>query len=163
MTERSPGAVTLNTLHDDLVSGFVGVRAEFADLRSEMRAGFAGLRTEIRGGVTDLKATLVSGFRSLPTRETSEEMVCLLREGNRLQDERLTQLDRRSREQFLETQQVLHAVVDGQRRLVEGQRAMSVDLKAMSADIKAMSVDIKALVARIDALIRGRGNGDPTA
>ncbi len=135
-----------------------------------MLAGFADLRTEIRGGVTDLKATLVSGFRSLPTRETSEELVRLLREGNRLQEERFTQLDLRSREQYLETQQVLHAVVEGQRLLVEGQRAMSVDLKAMSADIKAMSVDLKAmsvdlkaLVARIGALIRGRGNGDPTA
>jgi hypothetical protein len=113
--------VTLDTLHDDLGRGFV-----------KMRAGFA-----------DLKATLVSGFRSLPTRETSEEMVRLLREGNRLQEERFAQLDLRSREQHLETQQVLHAVVEGQRLLVEGQRAMSAD--------------IRALIARIDALIRGPG------
>ena len=152
MPERSPGAVTLDTLHDDLGSGF-----------AEMRAGFVDLRTEIRGGFGDLKATLVSGFRSLPTRETSEEMVRLLREGNRLQEERFTQLDLRSREQHLETQQVLHAVVEGQRLLVEGQRAMSAEIKAMSAEIKAMSVDIKALIARIDALIKGRGNGDRTA
>ena len=141
MAERSPGVVTLDTLHDDLARGF-----------AEMRAGFA-----------DLKVTLVSGFRSLPTRETSEEMVRLLREGNRLQEERFAQLDLRSREQHLETQQVLHAVVEGQRLLVEGQRAMSTDVRAVSADVKAMSADIRALIARIDALIRGRGNGDRTA
>ena len=133
--------MTLDTLHDDLGRGF-----------ADMRAGFA-----------DLKVTLVSGFRSLPTRETSEEMVRLLREGNRLQEERFAQLDPRSREQHLETQQVLHAVVEGQRLLVEGQRAMSTDVRAVSADVKAMSADIRALIARIDALIRGRGNGDRTA
>ena len=51
MLERNPDDVTLNTLHEDLRSGF-----------------------------GDLKATLIAGFRSLPTRESSEEMVRLLRE-----------------------------------------------------------------------------------
>ena len=126
MAERHPGDVTLGTLHEDLTAGF-----------AEMRSGFA-----------DLKVTLVTGFRSLPSRESSEEMVRLLREGNRLHEERSTQLDLRIREQHLETQQILHAVVEGQRQLIEGQRGLSAD--------------IKALIARLDALIRGRGDGEPT-
>ena len=69
--------VTIETLHDDLTAGFA-----------------------------DLKATLIAGFRSLPGREASEEMIRLLREGNRIQDERFAQLDLRIREQHLETQQV---------------------------------------------------------
>ena len=64
-------------------------------------------------------------------------------------DERFTQLDLRIREQHLESQQVLHAIAEGQRLLVEGQRSLSTD--------------IKALIARLDALIKGRGNGEPTA
>jgi hypothetical protein len=127
MAEMNPDAVTLSTLHDDLGQGF-----------AEMRAGF-----------TDLKTTLVVGFRSLPTRESSEEMVRLLREGNRLQGERFTQLDVRIREQHLETQQVLHAVVDGQRVLLEGQQSLTGE--------------IRALVARLDTLIDRRGNGERAA
>lgn len=125
MTERNPDDITLHTLHEDLTTGF-----------TEMRAGFADLTGEIRS----VKATLIAGFRGLPTRESSEEMVRLLREGNRLNEARFTQLDLRIREQHFETQQVLHALVDGQRSL---------------------SADIKALIARIDALIRGRSNGEP--
>ncbi|MCI0545618.1 MAG: hypothetical protein L0Z49_14440, partial [Actinobacteria bacterium] len=135
MTEPSPDAVTLDTLHEDLHRGFGDMRAGFADLKNEMRAGFTDLKTEMSTGFADLKAemrtgfgdlktTLVSGFRSLPTRETSDEMARLLREGNRLQEERFTQLDLRTREQHQETQQVLHALVEGQRRLVEGQEAL---------------------------------------
>lgn len=116
MAETNPDAVTLSTLHDDLGQGFA----------------------EMRAGLTDLKTTLVVGFRSLPTRESSEEMVRLLREGNRLQEERFTQLDVRIREQHLETQQVLHAVAVGQHTL---------------------TAEIRALVARLDALIDGRGDG----
>jgi len=58
MLERNPDDVTLNTLHEDLTKGFAEMRSEFGDL----------------------KATLIAGFRSLPTRESSEEMVRLLRE-----------------------------------------------------------------------------------
>ena len=83
MGERNPD-VTIETLHDDLTAGF-------ADLKGEMRAGFA-----------DLKTTLISGFRSLPGREASEEMIRLLRERNRIRDERFAQLDLRIREQHLE-------------------------------------------------------------
>jgi len=149
MAETNPDAVTLSTLHDDLGQGFAEVRAGFADLRTEMRAGFTDLRTEMRAGFTDLKTTLVVGFHSLPTRESSEEMVRLLREGNRLQEERFTQLDLRIREQHLETQQVLHAVVDGQRVLLEGQQSLTGE--------------IRALVARLDTLIDRRGNGGRAA
>ena len=127
MAELNPGGVTLDTLHEDLTQGFA----------------------EMRAGLGDLKATLIAGFRGLPTRESSEEMVRLLREGNRLNEARFTQLDLRIREQHFETQQVLHAVVEGQRLLIDGQRSLSAD--------------IKALIARLDALIRGRSNGEPTA
>lgn len=116
IADDTPG-VTLETLHGD-----------FADLKGEMRAGFA-----------DLKTTLVVGFSKLPTRESSEEMVRLLREGSRLGEERFTQLDHRIREQHLETQQSLHALIEGQ---------------------QSMSAAIKALIA---ALMRGRNNGEPPA
>jgi hypothetical protein len=125
------------------------MQAGFADLKAEMRAGFADLKAEMQAGFADLKLTLVTGFRALPTRESSEEMVRLLRESNRLQEERFTQLDARLREQHLETQQALRAVLDGQRLLLEGQRTLSAD--------------IRALIARIDAIIQGRGDGDRPA
>ena len=152
MTERNPDDVTLHTLHEDLTAGFTEMRAGFADLKGEMRSGFG-----------DLKATLIAGFRSLPTRESSEEMVRLLREGNRLNEERFTQLDLRIREQHFETQQVLHALVEGQRLLVEGQHSLVDGLRLLVEGQQSLSADIKALIARIDALIRGRSNGEPTA
>ena len=127
MTQRNPDDITLVTLHEDLTTGFA-----------------------------DLKTTLIAGFRSLPTRESSEEMVRLLREGNRLNEERFTQIDLRLREQHLETQQVLHAVAEGQRQLLEAQRLLLDGQRSLSADIKA-------LIARLDALIRGRDNGEPAA
>ena len=170
MVERSPEDVTLYTLHEDLQAGFAdlkqevqtgfadlrgavtGLRGEVADLRQEVRTGFADLKTEMR----DVKTTLVTGFSSLPTRESSEEMVRLLRESNRLQEERFTQLDLRIREQHLETQQVLRA-------LVEGQRILTDQVRTLAGGIRDLSADIKALIARLDALIRGRGDGSPTA
>jgi hypothetical protein len=127
MTGPGRPEVTLSTLHEDLTAGF-----------GEMQTAFA-----------DLKTTLVAGFRSLPSRESADEVVRLLRESNRLQEERFTQLDIRIREQHLEVLQILHAVVEGQRQLVEGQRSLSAD--------------IRALIARIDALIKGRRDGDSTA
>jgi len=132
MTDPGRQDITLNTLHEDLTAGF-----------GEMRAGF-----------TDLKATLVAGFRGLASRESSEEMVRLLREGNRLQETRFAQLDVRIREQHLETQQVLHALVEGQHSLLEG-------LRALANEVRNLSADIKALIARLDALIRRRGDGSP--
>lgn len=143
MTEGNPD-VTLNTLHDDLTAGFADLKGELHDLTGELR----DLRGEMRAGFGDLKVTLVAGFQSLPGREASGEMIRLLREGNRIQEERFTQLDLRIREQHLETQQVLHAIVEGQRLLVEAQRGLATE--------------VKALIARIDALIRGRDDGEPT-
>ena len=69
MASGEPEEITLKTVHEDL-----------------------------KGGFADLKATLVAGFRGLTTREKSEEMLRLLRENNRIQEERLTQLDIRIRE-----------------------------------------------------------------
>jgi len=122
MAEPTPEDVTLNTLHEDL------------------SAGFTDLKGEVRGGFADMKATLVAGFRNMPTREDSQEMIRLLRENNRIQEERFTQLDLRIREQHLGIQQVLRSLAEGQRALHE---------------------DIRALIARIDALIKGRGDGSP--
>ena len=153
MTERNPDDVTLHTLQEDLTTGF-----------TEMRAGFADLKGEIRS----VKATLIAGFRGLPTRESSEEMVRLLREGNPLNEERFTQLDLRIREQHFETQQGLHALVEGQRYLLEGtqqllesQRQLWEAHRLLVDDQRSLSADIKALIARIDALIRGRSNDEP--
>ena len=139
MTDRHPDDVTLSTLHGDLTAGFT-------DLKGEMR---------------DLKVTLVAGFASLPGRESAEEMVRLLREGNRLQAERFTQLDLRIREQHLETQQALHAIVEGQRVLADNQRLLVEGQHLFVEGQRSLSADIKALIARIDALIRGRDNGEP--
>ena len=158
MTERNPQDVTLSTLHEDLTAGF-----------AEMRIGFADLKGEVR----EVKTTLIAGFRSLPSRESSEEMIRLLREGNRLQEERFTQFDLRSRERHLEVQQVLHAtaegqrlliegqrsLVEGQRGLVEGQRSLVEGQRSLVEEQRSLSAEIRALIARLDALIRGRGNG----
>ena len=156
MTEQSPDDVTLLTLHEDLTIGF-------ADVRAEMRSGFGDLKGEIRSGFADLKITLIAGFRNVPTRESSEEMERLLREGNRLNEKRFSHLDVRIREQHFETQQALHALVEGQRRLVEGQHQLAESQRRQSDDQRSLSADIKALIARIDALIRGRDNGEPAA
>jgi len=91
--------VTLGTLHEDLTAGF-------ADLKGELQTGFADLKGEMRAGFADLKTTLVVGFRSLPSRVSSEEMVRLLQEANRLHEERFTQLDVRIREQHLEVRRL---------------------------------------------------------
>jgi len=75
MAERHSQDVTLSTLHEDLTAGL-----------AEMRTGFGDLKGEVR----EVKTTLIAGFRSLPSRESSDEMVRLLREGNRLQEQRST-------------------------------------------------------------------------
>jgi hypothetical protein len=65
MTEGTP-EITLGAVHEDLTAGF-------ADFKAEMRAGFA-----------DVKAALIAGFSSLPSHESSEEMLRLLRERNKI-------------------------------------------------------------------------------
>ena len=116
MTERNPDEVTLNTLHDDLTRGF-----------AEMRSGFS-----------DLKTMLIAGFRGLPTRESSEELVRLLGERNR-------QLELHIRDQHPEIQPIRHALAAGRRRLAE-------DLRQL----------IEARRLMIDDL-RRRDNGEPAA
>ncbi len=123
MVDEGGEGVTLNTIHEDL------------------KAGFA-----------DLKTTLLAGFRSLPTREPAEETVRLLRESNRLQDERLVQLDARIREQHPEVQQTLRGLAEAVRGIADG-------IRALMASQRALHEDIARLIARLDALIRGRGDG----
>jgi hypothetical protein len=101
MPNQDPEDVTLDTLHEDL------------------KSGFADLTGEVGGNFTDLKATLVAGFGNLPTRESSEEMVRLLRERIRILAARPPQLDALDaciREQALELQQVLRALAEEKRR-----------------------------------------------
>jgi hypothetical protein len=96
MIDQNP-EVTLNTLPEDL------------------RAGFADLKV----GLADVKATLITGFRSLATRESNEGMVHLPRERIRILAYRppeLDALDARIREQALELQQVLRALAEETQR-----------------------------------------------
>src|SRR3990172_8199199 len=109
MADDKPEDVTLTTLHQD-----------FADLKGEIRTGFG-----------DMKATMIAGFRSMPSREQSDEMIRLLREMNRHQDERFAQLDARIREQHLENQHVLRAIAESQRALLDGQRGLQEGVRAL--------------------------------
>ena len=111
--------VTLGTLHQDL---------------GELKEG-------IRDGLGELKALIATGIRALPPPEWPAEVIRLLSETNRLNEERFTQLDLLIREQVLETHGILRALAEGQRGLSE---------------------DIRALIARIDALIKGREDGSPS-
>jgi hypothetical protein len=123
--------VTLRTLHGNLTTGFA----------------------DVKGAIADLEATMITGFAGLPPREHGEEMLRILRDGNRRNDERFTHLDVRIREQHLETQQALHALIEGQRLLLEGQRTL-----ATSTDVKELTAEVRRF---IDGFLRGRGNGEP--
>ena len=152
MPEEAP-EVTPRMLHEDLVAsrdetraGFEGVRSDISGLRGEvggLRGDIAELRTEMRAGCADLKATLLIGFRGLPTRESSEEMVRLFRERNRLQEQRFAELEGVVRGHHLEAQEARRALLEGERQL--GDR--------LSRDIRALT----------DALLRGGRNGEPPA
>ncbi len=121
MAPQADREVTLHTLHED----------------------FGALRGDLR----ELKALVASGLRAFSP-EWAGDVVRLLRETNRLNEERFAQLDAALREQALETHTILRAVAEGLRQLVEGQRGLSED--------------IRALIARIDALIKGRDDGSPS-
>ncbi len=95
----------------------------------------------------EVKALIAAGLRALPPPEWPGEVVRLLREMNRLTEERFASLDALIREQALETHGILRALAESQRDLVVGQRSLSED--------------IRALIARIDALIKGREDGSP--
>jgi hypothetical protein len=145
MADSNPD-LTPDPLRADLAAGFADMRTGFADLKDEMRSGFA-----------DLKATLVT---RLPTRESSEEMVRLLRESNRLQEERFTQFDMRSREQHLATQHVLHSLVESHQRLSQTNERLAESHHRLTEEHRGLSQDIKALIVRLDAMFR-RDNGGP--
>ena len=115
VADDAPTEVTLDTLHRDL--------------------------SELKGDVRDVKGLLVAGLQAFPP-EWPREVVRLLREGNRLNEERSARLDVTIREQAMETHTILRDLADGQRQMVD---------------------DLRALVTRIDALIRGRGNGPSPA
>ncbi len=102
------------------------------------------------------KALIVTGTRALPPPEWPGEVVRLLRETNRLNEERVTQLDATRREQVLETHDILRALAESRRQLVECQRQLF-------DGIRFLSEEIRALIARIDALIKGREDGSPPA
>lgn len=106
----------------------------------------------------ELKSVLVTGLQAFPP-EWPREVVRLLREGNRLNEERAAKLDVTIREQALETHTILRALADGQRQLVDGQRNLFAEMRSLSEEMRALAEEMRALVARIDALIRARGNG----
>jgi hypothetical protein len=103
-----------------------------ADVR-EVKADIGEMKTDMREMKTDMrevKVLVASGLRAFPA-DWPGEVVRLLRENNRLTEGRFAQLDVTLREQALETNTVMRAVV----------------------------AELRALVTRIDALIRGRGDG----
>jgi X-X-X-Leu-X-X-Gly heptad repeat protein len=152
MSDQAGPDVTLATLHEDL-----------RDLGS-------GIRTDLR----ELTALIASGLRALPP-DFPGEAIRLLREINRLNEERFAQPDVALREQALETHTILRALADGQRQLVEGVRQLVEGVRQLAEGVRqiaeeqrqlvfgqrGLSDDIRALIARIDALIRGRGDGGP--
>ena len=76
-----------------------------------------------------LHEDLIAGFRGLPTRESSEEMVRLLRERNR-------QLELHIRDQHPEIQPIRHALAEGQRRLAEELRQLIEARRLMIDDLR---------------------------
>jgi hypothetical protein len=132
MAEKGQHDVTLDTLHQDL----------------------GELRQELKQDLGELKGLLASGLRAFPS-QWPGEVLRLLREGNRLNEERFAQLDVAWREQAVETQTTLRAIAETLRVIAESQRLL-VDGQ------RQLSEDIRALIARIDALIRGRDDGAPS-
>ncbi|MBM3219233.1 MAG: hypothetical protein FJZ38_11245 [Candidatus Rokubacteria bacterium] len=132
------------------------------------------LHRDMQVGFADLKSTLISGFRGLPGRETAEEMVRLLREGNRIQETRLIELDVLAqqrhmeldtliRRQHLETHQILGETHEILRAMAEEHRGTRQTLEDARVEtqqaLRALSEEIRRLAAQIRALIRGRRNG----
>ncbi|MGH7320611.1 MAG: hypothetical protein ACRELA_13420 [Candidatus Rokuibacteriota bacterium] len=128
MAPEADREVTLHTLHEDL-----------GELRSDLR---------------ELKTVVASGLRAFSP-EWAGDVVRLLRETNRLNEERFAQLDVALREQALETHTILRALAEGHRQLVDEQRQLVLGQRGLSEDIRA-------LIARIDALIKGRDDGSPS-
>jgi hypothetical protein len=128
---------------------------------------------ELRQEVGEVKALIARGLKTFPP-EWPSEVLRLLREANRLSEERFAQLDVAIREHALETHTILRAlaesqrhvvdgqrqVIDGQRQLVEAQRQLAEEVRQVALVQRLVSEDIKALIARIDALIKGREDGE---
>ena len=129
MNEDGRSEVTLHTLHQDL-----------GEVKSDLR--------EVKSDLREVKVLVATGLRAFRP-DWPAEMLRVLRENNRLGEERFARLDATLREQAIETHTALRAVAEGQRQLVENQRQASVDTRA--------------LIARIDALIRWRGDGSGSA
>jgi len=108
----------------------------------------------------DVKALIATGLKAFSP-EWPGEVIRLLREMNRLSEERFTRLDVTIREQALETHGILRALADGQRQLVEGQRQLVGEQRQLVQGQRSLSEEIRALIARIDALIKGREDGSP--
>ena len=106
----------------------------------------------------DLTALIASGLRTFPP-EWPGEVIRLLRETNRLNEERFSQLDIALREQSLETHTILRALAEGQRQFLEAQRQVVEAQHHLVEGQRQLSHDIRALIARIDALIKGREDG----
>ena len=122
MNEDGRSEVTLHTLHQDL-----------GEVKSDLR--------EVKSDLREVKVLVATGLRAFRP-DWPAEMLRVLRENNRLGEERFARLDVTLREQAIETHTALRAVAEGQRQT---------------------SVDLRALIARIDALIRWRGDGSGSA
>jgi hypothetical protein len=143
MPEDAWSEVSLVTLHQDL-----------GDLKQDLG---------------EVKALIAVGLRALPPPEWPGEVVRLLREMNRLSEERSANLDALVRQQALETHGILRALAESQRQvvetqwqLVEGQRQLVEGQRQLVEGQRSLSEDIRALIARIDALIKGREDGSPS-
>src|SRR5262245_2083913 len=99
--------VTLETLHGDLTN----LQADMRDVKGDLR--------EVKDDLREVRALIASGLRTFA--DWPAEVLRLLRENNRLTDGRFAQLDATLREQTLETNTVLRALIDGQRQLADGQ------------------------------------------
>src|SRR5439155_190170 len=113
--------------------------------------------------------------RIISSRASSEEMIRLLRENNRIQEARLVQVDTHViqvdtrvmhadarvaqlnaeiREQHLQTERILTG-------LAESQQALTTEMQEVKAHLRGTSTELRALIRLIESIIRGRNNGDP--
>jgi len=74
MSSGGPEQVTLNTVHEDLQTGFTHLEQEvrdgFAELKGEVRDGFTDLKGEVRGGFAEPKSVVRGGFAELESEVT---------------------------------------------------------------------------------------------
>ena len=110
----------------------------------------------------ELKALIATGLKTFPP-EWPGEVLRLLREMNRLSEERFARLDATIREQTLETHGILRALAESQRQIVESQRQLVEEVRQVWVVQRQLSEDMRAIIARIDALIKSREGGSPPA